>query len=316
MKKFLFALSLFLVLGATAQITQLGLVSDVWPPFTNKPGESAVATEIVKTALNRNQVAVKERVLDFEMVIKGLSDGTFQASPSLWLSADREEYLTFSDPILYNQLVLVGRRGSDVSVSSLDELKGKKVGIVEGYAYGERLATHEGIELIKGNNDQANLLSLLKEEVDFILVDALLVAYLRSYQEEEANQYLEIGPAPLLTKSLHFAIRTDLEGSDELIATFNETIKKMQEDGTYHRILKLNWIQVDVDGDGTLEMIPGANAGREMKNAYSINGANADSSRIYYNGKYYNWEELPDDVRRTGINKDQVQDVTFLSFGL
>ena len=100
------------------------------------------------------------------------------------------------------------------------------------------------------------------------------------------------------------------------MADFDKTIAVMQTDGTYHRILKLSWIQVDVDGDGTLEMVPGANAGREMQHAYSINGQNSDSSRIYYSGKYYNWEDLPDDVKRTGINQRDVQDVTFLSFGL
>jgi hypothetical protein len=217
---------------------------------------------------------------------------------------------------LHNQLVLVGLKGADVSATSMSDLDGKRVALVEGYAYGEEVEKAEGVVLTKGKNDQANLLLLLEKKVDYILVDGLLVAYLRSYQAKDADKHLELGTTPLVTKALHFAIQKNIEDAQELMKKFNESIAEMQVDGTYHRILKLNWIQADVDGDGVLEMIPGANAGRVMKNAYSLNGSSSDSSNIYYNGKLLNWEDLPDDVKRTGINSQDVQDVTFLSFGL
>ncbi len=316
MKIYALALALFVSAYGFSQTTQLGLVSDVWPPFTNVPGETAVAMEIVKTALNKNAIAVKERILDFETVLKGLEAGSFQGSPALWKTEEREKFLLYSEPILHNQLVLVGLKGADVSATSIDDLKGKRVGLVEGYAYGEEVENADGVSFIKGKNDQANVLLLLEKKVDYILVDGLLVAYLRSYQAEDAEKHLELGTTPLVTKALYFAIQKNIEDGEELMENFNESIAEMQVDGTYHRILKLNWIQADVDGDGVLEMIPGANAGRVMKNAYSLNGSSSDSSNIYYNGKLLNWEDLPDDVKRTGINSQDIQDVTFMSFGL
>ncbi|MGB6034947.1 MAG: transporter substrate-binding domain-containing protein [Cryomorphaceae bacterium] len=316
MKFYALVIALSVSFFGYSQPTQLGLASDVWPPFTNSPGETAVAMEIVKTALNKNAIAVKERILDFETVIKGLEAGTFQGSPALWKTEKREQYLLYSEPILHNQLVLVGLKGADVSATSIDNLKGKRVGLVEGYAYGEEIEGAEGVTFTKGKNDQANVLQLLEKNLDYILVDGLLVAYLRSYQAEDAEKHLEMGTTPLVTRALHFAIQKDIEDAEELMKNFNAAISEMQVDGTYHRILKLNWIQADVDGDGILEMIPGANAGRVMKNAYSLNGSSSDSSNIYYNGKLLNWEDLPDDVKRTGINSQDVQDVTFMSFGL
>lgn len=316
MKIHALTLALLVSIFGYSQTTQLGLVYDVWPPFTNVPDETSVATEIVKTALNRNSIAVRERVLDFNMVTSGLEAGSFQGSPALWKTDERKKFLLFSEPILHNQLVLVGRKGADVSATSINDLKGKTVGLVEGYAYGEEIENAKGVHFIKGKNDQANVLLLLEKKVDYILVDGLLVAYLRSYQADDAEKHLELGTTPLVTKALHFAIRKDIEDAEELMKNFNESILEMQVDGTYHRILKLNWIHADVDGDGVLEMIPGANAGRMMKNPYSLNGNSSDSSKIYYNGKLLNWEDLPDDVKRTGINSKDVQDVTFLRFGL
>lgn len=316
MKRFFFLAALFAAIIGQSQTTQLTLASDIWPPFTNVPGETAVAMEIVKTALNRNSIAVKPKVVDFNLVLKGLNEGGFQGSSALWKTEEREELLLFSQPYLFNQLVLVGRKGSDVSATSLAEMAGKRIAVVSGYAYGQAITQEKSVEFIEGKNDQANLLKLLEGKVDYMLVDALLVAYLRSYQAEDAEKHLEIGAVPIESHGLHFAIRKDVEGAEEIISAFDETILKMQSDGTYHRILKLSWIQADVDGDGTLEMIPGQNAGIKPENAYSLSGKASTSQRIYHNGEYLNWEDLPDDVKRTGINEADVQDVTFLSFGL
>jgi polar amino acid transport system substrate-binding protein len=316
MKTSLLSAALLLSLGSVGQTNQLTLASDVWPPFTNVPGETAVAMEIVKTALNRNSIEVKPKIARFTAVLEGLNDGSYQGSSALWKTAERQENLIFSEPYLYNQLVLVGPKESDVSASSLAELGGKKIAVVAGYAYGEAITEATSVEFVEGKNDQANLLKLLEGEVDYMLVDALLVAYLRSYQAADAKKFLEIGETPLESHGLHFALRRDVEGSEEIVARFNQTISEMQADGTYHRILKLNWIRADVDGDGTMEMIPGQNAGKRPENAYSLAGPAAQSNRIYHNGRYLNWDELPDDVKRTGINQADVQDVTFLSFGL
>ncbi len=299
-----------------AQVTQLNLAFDVWPPFTNEPGKTSVAEEIVKTALNRNSIGVKPRIVDFPIVLKGLEEGTFQGSPSLWKTSEREEYLIYSKPFLHNQIILVGKKGANVSAKSLNELEGKRIALVKGYAYGEEVLSANGVEFIEGKNDQANLLALLEGKVDYMLVDALLVAYLRSYQPKDAEKFLALGEAPLVSHGLYFAMRKDVDGAEEIMASFNKEIDKMKVDGTYHRILKLSWIQVDVDGDGTLEMIPGKNAGQPSENPYALNGPASTSARIYHNGQHTNWSDLPDDVKRTGINQADVQDVTFLSFGL
>lgn len=299
----------------SAQTTQITLASDIWPPFTNKPGETAVASEIVKTALNRNSTAVKQRIARFDLVMKGIEEGAFQGSPALWKTEEREEKMIFSEPYLYNQLILVGRKGSDVSFENLNQVNGR-IGLVTGYSYDLDLEESSEREWVMNENDQANLLALLKGEIDYMLVDALLIAYLKSYQAEDARTHLEIGDVPMGVYGLHLAIRKDVEGADELIEKFNESIAEMQSDGTYNRILRLNWISADVDGDGTMEMIPGKNAGSMPQSSYALLPGSASSGNVVYEGQNLSWEELPDDIKRTGINQADVEQVTFFSFGL
>ena len=61
--------------------------------------------------------------------------GPFDGSAAAWKDAEREKALLFSQPYLENRLMLVARRGGDVSAATVADLKGKRVAIVEGYAY-------------------------------------------------------------------------------------------------------------------------------------------------------------------------------------
>ncbi|HEU5290221.1 MAG TPA: transporter substrate-binding domain-containing protein, partial [Cyclobacteriaceae bacterium] len=217
------------------------------------------------------------------------------------------------------QLILVGLKGTDVSAHKLTELFNKSVAVVESYAYGVEIKEAQRVNFVKGKSDQDNLNKLLKGQVDYILVDLLLIQYLVNSQEKEVAKYLAIGGEPLFTRSLHFAIRKDIPNADRIIRQFNTEIVKMIADGTYNRILQLNWIQADVDGDGQLELVlNGDHAGvKAPSNSYSVyfQNSNAGSSnwgRYYINGKLYNgWEEIPKEYKVAQVNKEEV---TILKF--
>jgi len=312
-----------LAFSSFGQITDLKLGSDIWPPFTNSPGETAFANEIVKEALNRNKVAIDQRTVDFDMVMKGIKNDALEGSGAMWKSPEREALLFFSEAYLQNQLVLVARKESGFPVKSLDDVTGKKLAIVKGYAYGEKLDTAGNVDLIYGISDQSNFVKLLKEEVDYMLVDELLIRYLMQAQPQKFRDNLVVSESPIIKKSLHLAIRKDVEGALELLEGFNTATKEMLADGTYNRILKLNWIQADIDGDGTLELIGGKNSAGSVKpgNEYKVNKNDssqypiASGNTYYINGKVYtNWEDVPADFKRGPGSKEDVETFNFLRF--
>src|SRR5205085_4466747 len=128
------------------------------------------------------------------------------------------------------------------------------------------------LELVAGNSDQQNLDRLLHGEVNYMLVDALLIAYLLKYQSEEAAKFLEIGTKTIARLPLYFAIRKEIPGAENIIKNFNHEIKGMMAEGSYNRILQLNWIATDMDGDGRTEFVLSGNkAGtKEPENSYTV----------------------------------------------
>src|SRR4030095_9279963 len=130
-----------IVFGASpflsAQLRPLELVSTAWSPFTNAPGQPRFALDLVEEALRRVHLSANTIIVSAPDFTTALLTGKFDGSAAAWKDAERERTMLFSQPYLENRLVLVGRRGDDVSAKSLSDLAGKRVAIVEGYSYGD-----------------------------------------------------------------------------------------------------------------------------------------------------------------------------------
>lgn len=293
-----------------AQQTELKLASDAWPPFTDIEGNKSILTDLVHKALQRTDVKASTVILDFGDVLDKIGTD-YDGSVALWKTDERAEKYHFSQPYMYNQLVLVGQKGSDVSASSFKDLEGKKIGVVDNYAYGD----FEGaaMELVAGPNNQKNLENLLSGKIDYMLVDALLIQYMLKYQLNDVTQHLAIGQNPLLVKSLHLALSKNTPNAEEILQKFNEQIQVMTEDGSMNEILALNWIRADVDGDGKMELVLGSQmAGTEApKNIYGLMMDDRyreknEPNRYYIDGKLYeDWDNVPKSYKL-----DLVEDTT------
>ena len=97
--------------------------------------------------------------------------------------AEREKVLLFSQPYLENRLVLVGRKGADVSATGMSALKGRRIAIVEGYAYGD--IDNAGPTFVRLRNDEASL----TEQYEQALVDNNIVVFVRDNEARKLLSY-------------------------------------------------------------------------------------------------------------------------------
>jgi len=281
----------------------LRLASDVWPPYTDAEGAPRLAVELVEEALERAGIQASTRIReDFAGILAALREGQLDGSPALWRSEEREAFLTFSEPYLENRLVLLGRRGSDAARADLEALAGRRVALVHGYEYGE-LESTPGPEFVYGQSERENLQRLLRGEVDYLLVDELVVHALFERQGERARALLERGTQPLVRDTLHLALRRDLPGAGSILRRFDAAVREMLADGSYNRILGVTWLRADVDGDGEREMVLGGEqAGTAAPRAgYDVfaeaepapAGAPRDLRYMIEGRAYETWSQVP-----------------------
>ena len=198
--------ALWLVVSAQTAPAPLALVSTAWPPFTDGAGQPRFALDLVEAALNRIGLSAKTSIVSAAQFTPSLLTGAFDGSAAVWKDPERERVLLFSQPYLENRLVLVGRRGSDVSAKALSDLKGKRVAIVEGYSYGDTIDA-AGPAFVRSRSEEDSLTRLLNGGVDYTLMDELVVQYIVSNYPKESGTRLQIGSTSLVTRELYFAVR-------------------------------------------------------------------------------------------------------------
>ena len=238
-----------------AQSSQLRLVSTVWPPFTNQPD-----SRVLRSTWSRRPSAVSgsppRRPSSMPRSSRRpCSAGISTAAPRPGEDPERDRVLLFSQPYLENRLVLVGRKGSDVSAPALTALKGKRIAIVGGYSYGNAI-DETTATFVRSRSEEDSLALLLGGSVDYALMDELVVQYLVNNYPKEAQSKLQLGTMPLVTRELHLAIRRTRPDAESIISRFNAQLRGMIADHTYHRLLHVAWIRADVDGDGIPEFVP------------------------------------------------------------
>jgi polar amino acid transport system substrate-binding protein len=290
-------------LAAAVQTTSLRLVSTAWPPFTNAAGQPRFALDLVETAMTRIGVSTTTSIVDAAAFTPALLSGPFDGSGAVWRDADRERALLFSQSYLENRLILVGRRGSDVSAATLAALAGKRIAIVEGYSYGDAI-DKAGPTFVKSKGEEDSLRLLLTEAVDYMLMDEVVVQYIADHHAEEARTRLQVGSTPLVTRPLYFAVRRTVPDAQSIIDRFNAQLRDMIRDHTYHRLLHVSWIRADVDGDGIAEYVFAAEQSgpEEPQRAYTVLTTENPTTqpepgprRYFFGGAVYNgWSSVPD----------------------
>ena len=296
-------------LVAAAQ-APLALVSTAWPPFTNAPGQPRFALDLVETALGRIGLAAKTTIVPAAEFTSSLLAPAFDGSAAAWKDSDRERVLVFSQPYLENRLVLVGRHGDDVSAKVLADLKGKRVAIVEGYSYGDSVES-AGPVYVHSANEEDSLARLLKGGVDYALVDDLVAQYIVNNYPKEAGTRLQIGLTPLVTRELFLALRRTRPDAESIITRFNAQVRGMIADGTYHRLLHVDWIRADINGDGVPEYVPRTSrpGPAEPQRSYTLFSAQEAAAQtqpptkpgFYVGGSIYrDWASVPESYKSGG----------------
>jgi len=289
-----------------AQPTPLALVSTAWPPFTNAPGQPRFALDLVESGLGRVNLTAKTTIVAAAEFTRALVDGPFDGSAAAWKDAERERVLIFSQPYLENRLVLVGRHGADVAAKALGDLKGKRVAIVAGYSYGDAVDAG-GPAFVRSLSEEDSLDRLLTSSVDYTLMDELVVQYIVSNHPKEAGTRLQIGSTALVTRELYFAIRRSRPDAESIVSRFNAQLRGMIVDGTYHRMLHVDWIRADVNGDGVPEDVarsdrPGPTAPVRVYSLFSAPPPAAAQGPVkpgvYVGGTIYSdWASVPQNYK-------------------
>ena len=277
-----YAFLLFFVLLGTAHSAQeLKIVADYWPPFTTEQKGQRMAADVVENALSNADIIHDTQLLPWKDVLAGVKSGKYDAIIGAWKSKERESYLLFSKPYLENRIKLVGRTDNKIEFKTLEQLAGKKIGIVEGYAYGPEVSDNKNLVKVTGATLAGNIKSLIAKKLDYILADSIVAQAMKEFLPKEVRKKLVVYEKAVVIKPLHFALRKNYPDGKAILEKFNNSISKMIADGSYNKILGFSWVLADTNSDGIYEYIAGSN----------INPNSADPAAQQYGYQVFSEDE-------------------------
>jgi ABC-type amino acid transport substrate-binding protein len=160
----------------------------------------------------------------------------------LSVTPDREKIFTFSEPATYHYIWLVTRKDKQFSFKSLQDLKGKTIGIVRGSKYGGEFDEQKNI-LFKTDDDidayGPRLSKVLNQRIDAMIFASPLTNY--KEVEDTINKIIltddhqlqlppgkrfAVLPVPVLKDGIRFA--SLIGQNDRLIKDINKSLKKIQ----------------------------------------------------------------------------------------
>lgn len=189
-----------------------------WPPYTGAdlPGSGASA-EVVRKAFAAMGYTLEIEVLPWNRAVataKSGADGVMGYFPEYY-AAEIEADFIFSDPIGTGPLGFVEQAGNPVTWTTLDDLKGTTIGIVDGYvntAEFDAMVADGTLTTEAVTSDLANLRKVAFGRIPLAVVDRNVLDYIAGTDPSVDPASLQFNARLLEEKTLHVCFRRTADG--------------------------------------------------------------------------------------------------------
>ncbi len=144
--------------------------------------------------------------------------------------------MAYSTPYLNTAVVLIKRRDDPFVFNNIQDLEGKNMGVILGYGYLKKIESANIRKSFVKSLEQ-NLLKLVIGRIDLTMEEKLNAESVISLMPETVRDSVTIIDKPLEVKELHITLSRKTPNYQKLLDDFNNALKTMVDDGSYHRTL-------------------------------------------------------------------------------
>jgi polar amino acid transport system substrate-binding protein len=233
---------IFLILNVgLASAAELAIVTEQSPPLNytvggDETGEvTGLSTEIVRAIMQKVGVDYPIRVMPWARGYDMAQSGPMVALYSTTRTEARENLFKWVGPLATKRWVFMARKGSGLSVRSLDEAK--KVGTIGTYrddAKEQFLKDQGFVNLDSASNLVANLKKLMAGRNDLWIVDVDEARALANQEGVDPSELEEV----FSVREAHLYIAFSSDVPDELIASWQAAYDELKAAGVVDQITK------------------------------------------------------------------------------
>lgn len=240
-KIYIFSILALIFIKLFSEKRTLVIGYDDWSPYTDQKEEKlGICFEIVDEVLKDIGYDFSAEYIPFKRTLHYLKTGKIiDASPYLWYSKERAEYIEFSEPIVTSYIHFFSLRNNNYQYENLKDLKMLKIGTVSGYYYGEEF-TRAKLNIEENQNVTQGLTKLLHNRFELAIMEKFVA--LKVINKLNLTNKIVMLPKPVNITSLYFGISKKHPRHKEIIKSFNIALRKFKNSNKLDKILLRNGI--------------------------------------------------------------------------
>lgn len=218
-------------------------VEGTYPPFNfkdQKSGElSGFDVDVAKLLAAKMGVKPEFITTEWSGILAGLSAGKYDVIVNqVGVTPQRQESFDFSDPYTISSAQLIVRKDDKRAISSLDDLKGKKLGVGQGSNFEQKAKAIPGIDVKSYPGAPEYLQDLATGRVDAALNDSLMVSYLLKTSTLPLKAGAPVGDVEKMAIPFQ-------KGNPKFKAALNQALADAIKDGSFNKV-SVKWFGRDV----------------------------------------------------------------------
>ncbi len=195
-----------------------------------------IAVDLIQAAFKAEGVDVKFISMNYDrgmaMVKDGKAIGCFDAPRTKEIE---DVYLWHDERLFPAESLIYSTADFSGTIKNASDLEGKKLGLTQGYGYGDSIDLNEKIDKLYSKSDEIILKKLSAKRVDFVIVFGKVADYLIG-KLGIADKVKSVGSSETTDIYLAFS-KTHPEGK-KWRDLFSAGFAKIKGDGTYDKIMK------------------------------------------------------------------------------
>lgn len=227
---------------------ELRAVCDIWAPYQIEGGEEVTgfSTEVVRMVLQRmDGETMALRAFPWKRALMMIKDGEADMLFSANLSESRTEFARYpEEPLAESPWVLWVRKDRGLRFDTLNDLKGRRIGVVRGYSYTEEfrnfIQKHATPDEV--TDDRTNFLKLNSGRIDYTVAE--LGNGYHILRELKFKNIMPITENPIKTDGLYAIFNKDKVDS-AFVDRFSDELKRLKSEPAY-KSLRVRYFGLDL----------------------------------------------------------------------
>jgi polar amino acid transport system substrate-binding protein len=211
-------------------------VDEANPPFMyGRNGRAmGIYPRLINTAFKHMNVAVQVEAKPWKRALAEIEDGTAGVG-GIYKNAERLEKYDFSDQLFVEKLIVYFNTDRPVSFSKTGDLKGKRIGVLRGWSYGDdfdvlRKSGTCKVEEVSSDDQNFHKLASLR-------LDAVIAVSESGSALAPGYKNLRAAAIPLALNPTFLAFAKSSH-RPTLLKQFNKTLREMQKSGEFQALVE------------------------------------------------------------------------------